>query len=107
MTFEQDYLAFGSILKPMLQESSSSKGPRVPRSIHSTSDFDKSQYTTLMRITFDHEHQKFSDLDVRISGSRDLGYLGSQVSSDEWPVVVALAFNCVSTNISLSTRARA
>ena len=33
LTFRTDYLPFGLVYSPMLQESTVSKGPRVPRSI--------------------------------------------------------------------------
>ena len=39
LTFKLDYLPFGSLLRPMLQESSGSEGPRVPSSIHSMQHF--------------------------------------------------------------------
>ena len=57
----------------MLQEPVSSEGPEVPRSIHSTSDYIKSQYTTLMRLTLHHGSQEFSDLGCPGHGSTGLG----------------------------------
>ena len=62
LTSEQDYLAFGCSYGGMLQEPSSSKGPRVPRSIHSTHHFDKTWGSTLMRLTVDHGIPEFLDL---------------------------------------------
>ena len=59
----------------MLQESSSSEGPRVPGSIHSTQDSIKTPDPTLMRLDLHHGSQEFSDLSVRHGWSR--------VSSDE------------------------
>ena len=54
----------------MLQESTDSKGPRLPTSIHSTWDSIKTQVTTLMRSEVDHGIHEFSDLrchDRRVS----------------------------------------
>ena len=92
----------------MLQESAYSKGPRLPTSIQSTQDYYKNGDTTLMRFDVDHGSQEFSDLDVRISGSRDLGISGStglRASGMTWPGLVALAFNCVSFIWCLNTGA--
>ena len=54
----------------MLQESPVFKGPRLPTSIHSTSDSIENGYTTLMRINIDHGSQEFGISDVRISDLR-------------------------------------
>ena len=70
----EDYLAFGLLFRRMLQDSSSSEGPRVPRSIHSTQDYYKTQDPTLMEIDVSHGSQEFSDLKSQISG------FGSRVS---------------------------
>ena len=62
MPFRLDYLPFGLVLSRVLQESASSKGPRVPSSIHSTRAFIETQHTTLMRIDFDPGITEFSDI---------------------------------------------
>ena len=59
LTFRADYLPFGLVLRRMLQESSSSEGPGLPRSIHSIQHFDEIQDTTLMRMLHHHETQEF------------------------------------------------
>ena len=62
MTSETDYPGFGCLFSPMLQESYSPKGPRVPRSIQSTSDYYKNQDPTLMRMTSQGKTSEFSAL---------------------------------------------
>ena len=67
MTSERDYLGFGSPFSRMLQELKVFKGPRVPSSIQSMWHYYRTQDPTLMRITFYHGSQEFSDLGLTMS----------------------------------------
>ena len=96
MTFRTDYLPFGLVLRPMLQEPDDSEGPRVPSSIHSTPADYKNQDTTLMRMSHHHGSQEFSDLGCRISD------LGSRVSDDGLPRSIDLRLTVLSVNLSSS-----
>ena len=91
LTSRADYLTFGCLSAAMLQESTESKGPRVPGSIQSMQDSIKTWGTTLMRITSQGRILEFSDLGCQISDVR-ASRARTGVTGLTWPGLVALAF---------------